>query len=445
MKKLTILLGLLILGSDISYADQNNCETPDGLQPLAVYSLFYSNYRNSDYEFALKYGRWMVNCEIRTIEGNQRYSLVTHYERMIKSYGEIAKSKDDPAVKAALIDTALTLFDQGAEIFSAEDVDFYEWRLDKGRFIQTNASFIEDGTDKAFGLYRELFNEDPQKTTELGDGYYFQLILQDMVSKGEKQDALKAIDTASSFMNETTTAFAEKIKFDLFDSPEELIAYWEDELAKDPNNIDVLKELSKLYEDQDMREKAIEITKKLYELDPSFENARSLGNIEKGNASYAEAARFYSEAYEKATAESDKEAMALEVSAVNLSRENLRESRTWARRALQHNSGSGKAYIQVASIYAQSVTQCTSERKLERNDRAVYWLVLDYLDKAKNADSSVSNQVSRLYQSYKPVTPTNEDIFFVEEWSVGVKVNIDASIDSCYDWIGETTTVRSFN
>jgi tetratricopeptide (TPR) repeat protein len=441
MKQLTIILGILILTSNVVVAEQNECETPDGLPPVAVYSLFYSNYRNGDYEFALKYGRWMVECEVREIEGNNRYSLARHYERMIKTYEEIAKAKQDPAVKAAYIDTALTLFDNGFEIFSEDDVDSFEWKLDKGRFIQTNADFVEGGASEAFDIYRELFNEDPERTTELGEGYYFQIILQDMVSKGEKQEALEAIDKATPYMNEKTVQFAEKVKFDLFESPEELIAYWEAELEKDPENLDVLRELRELYEDQDMRQKAIQIARKLYELNPTFENAKTLGQVEKNNASYSEAAKYYGEAYEKASTDEEKESMALELAGVNLSRENLQEARRWARRTLQHNPNSGQAYIQIANIYGQSVSQCTRERKLDRMDRVVYWLVLDYLDKAKNADSSVANQVNRLYQTYEPVTPTQEDKFFVG-WNAGDKIDVDSSLNACYDWIDETTTVR---
>ncbi|MDX1586308.1 MAG: hypothetical protein R3222_06180, partial [Balneolaceae bacterium] len=84
---------------------------------------------------------------------------------------------------------------------------------------------------------------------------------------------------------------------------------------------------------------------------------------------------------------------------------------------------------------------CTSGRKMTRDDKVVYWLVLDYLDKARRVDSQVSNTVQRQYQSYQPVTPTTEEKFF-KGWEKGDKIAVDGSLNSCYSWVGETTTVR---
>jgi hypothetical protein len=39
-------------------------------------------------------------------------------------------------------------------------------------------------------------------------------------------------------------------------------------------------------------------------------------------------------------------------------------------------------YLRIARIYAAAISQCTQGRQIERDDRTVYWLVLDYLDRA---------------------------------------------------------------
>ncbi|MDV7393348.1 hypothetical protein RZS08_18390, partial [Arthrospira platensis SPKY1] len=74
-------------------------------------------------------------------------------------------------------------------------------------------------------------------------------------------------------------------------------------------------------------------------------------------------------------------------------------------------------------------------------DKAVYWLVLDYLDKAKARDASTASTVSRRYSSYTPVMPSTEDKFY-NSWEKGASFKIDGSLKACYSWIGETTTVR---
>jgi hypothetical protein len=78
---------------------------------------------------------------------------------------------------------------------------------------------------------------------------------------------------------------------------------------------------------------------------------------------------------------------------------------------------------------------------MDRSDKVVYWLVLDYLDKAKEVDSSLSSTVSRQYQSYAPVLPTKEDKFF-NNWVEGEKIKVGANLHECYGWINESTTIR---
>ena len=119
----------------------------------------------------------------------------------------------------------------------------------------------------------------------------------------------------------------------------------------------------------------------------------------------------------------------------------LQSARKYARVAADNDSDSGRPYIYIADAYAQAVSQCTNNRKMEVEDRVVYWLVLDYLAKAKRVDSSVSNEADRKIQAYAPVTPSKEQQFF-KNWSEGQTLKVDGSLNSCYSWIGETTTVR---
>ncbi len=121
----------------------------------------------------------------------------------------------------------------------------------------------------------------------------------------------------------------------------------------------------------------------------------------------------------------------------------MQTAREFARDATEYDSEWGDPFIQIADIYAQAVSQCTNNRKLVEKDKTVYWLVLDYLDKAKQVDSSTANEVDRKYKSYNPVTPTTEEKFFWEPpLEQGDEFVIDGSLMECYDWINETTAVR---
>jgi hypothetical protein len=124
-----------------------------------------------------------------------------------------------------------------------------------------------------------------------------------------------------------------------------------------------------------------------------------------------------------------------------LNKGDLQQARNSARAATKANPESGRPYITIADIYARAVSECSGS-EMSRNDRAVYWLVMDYLNKAKQVDSSVSNIANNRLTSYRKAAPSKEDIFFVDSWTEGSSVQIDGSLKSCYSWISESTTVR---
>jgi hypothetical protein len=144
---------------------------------------------------------------------------------------------------------------------------------------------------------------------------------------------------------------------------------------------------------------------------------------------------------DKAEEAEQKAEIALQISDAYLNQEQLQDARRFAQTAIDFDGDWGDPYIQIADIYAQAVSQCSSDRKMTVQDRAVYWVVLDYLNKAEQIDSSVSSEVSRKTNSYEPVTPTTEQMFF-NNWKEGEEISIDASLNECYSWINETTTIR---
>ena len=137
MKQLITLLGFLLLSSSLTQA-QANCQDapPDGLSPLAAYSLFYENFRNGEYEFALRYGKWMACAKPEQLQGNPQFSLEKQYSRLVKIYDEIGRTKEDPALRSAHVDTALTLLNESLELFGTNPESRYDIIFDRGRFYQ---------------------------------------------------------------------------------------------------------------------------------------------------------------------------------------------------------------------------------------------------------------------------------------------------------------------
>ena len=91
--------------------------------------------------------------------------------------------------------------------------------------------------------------------------------------------------------------------------------------------------------------------------------------------------------------------------------ENLELAKKYILKALDIDKSYGLAYIKMATIYSQAITSCTEQRDLEPFDRVVYWVVIDYLNKAKSVDQSVKNTVDSQLPSYEAVQPSTQDKF----------------------------------
>lgn len=444
MKNLTLLFGLLLSSSSV-VAAQNECNPnpPDGLPAIQSYSIFHSNYRGGDFAFALKYGRWMMCAKPMTMEGFKGFNLSTQYDKFVKIYQGLAENTNEPALKAAYLDSAVIALDDKMELFGKENNEVaFEVLQQKGRFYLQNYTLIEDGLSKAYQEFQNMFDLDPEKATTEAKGYYIDNLLRNYVTRGDREKAQVIINGASQYASPDLQAKIDEYQKDLFESPEDIIDYYGPILEQDPNNLEALNALLGAYEEQDDRDNMEKISRKLYEVNPTFDTALSLADIERGNARYTEAAEFYKEALELASNDDDKKSINLSIAEAYISMEQLQTARRYTREALKIDSNYGLAYIKMATIYAQSVIKCTEERKIEAQDRIVYWLVIDYLNMAKNKDRSVANTVSSQLPNYTAVTPSTEDKFLKLGLKDGDTVKIDGSLMDCYSWINETTTVR---
>ena len=108
----------------------------------------------------------------------------------------------------------------------------------------------------------------------------------------------------------------------------------------------------------------------------------------------------------------------------------LSKAKQYARKAIESNGASGKAYILIAQMYAAS-PNWSDEAAL---NKCTFFAAIDKLQKAKSVDPSVEEQANELIRSYSAYTPKDEDLFFI-----GLKKGNAVTIGG---WIGETTTIR---
>jgi tetratricopeptide (TPR) repeat protein len=438
MKILIAAIALLYAVSSNAYSQG---DPPYGMSHLQAYSIFYENYRTGNYDMALQFGRWMLEAKPRSIEGAGQFTLHRQYERLINVYTELARAESDPSISSAYLDTVNIIYNDAFETFTENEIDYYRWHFNKGRFYQENQSRISGGMDKAYEQYEKAFELDPERLTNAGDGYYINIMLSNYVSRGLRDEALAMIDRVEPYATQSLKNSIEDIRDGLFTDPEERIGFLKERLENNPGDAALIMEIARIYEDTGNRDQAIEYARKLYDVEKTYENARRLANYALRDAQYSTAIRFLGEALELTEQNSQKKEVTILISETHQNAGNLREARRFARQAIQLDRNWGQPHLRMASIYAAAISQCTSGRQMDRDDRSVYWLVLDYLDRARDADPSVANAVQRQYRTYEPVLPTSEDKFF-RGWETGDEIRIGSNISECYAWIDETTRVR---
>jgi tetratricopeptide (TPR) repeat protein len=438
MKKLILVIAIVFTATSQAFSQS---EPPYGMSEIQAYSIFYENYRTGNYEMAKQYGKWMLDNKPAEIEGYARFSLPRQFERMITVYTELSKQEQDPSLSAALLDTAATIYDEAFETFSEDEIDYFEWTLDRGRFYQEYQEQLDDGLAKAYENYRTAYDMDPERFAELADGYFVQVLLSNYASKDMKDEALAMIDTIEQYAGESLQQVIDETRDQLFDDPEERVGFLEGRLEQNPGDTEIMNELIDLYDETGQRENAIEMAENLLEEEQTFENAERLAEFAQADGQNQEAIEYFEQALELTDDPDQQKEVMVEIAEILQNEGNLQRARRYARQAINVDNSWGEPYIRIAQIYASAISQCTQGRQIEREDRTVYWLVLDYLDRARSVDPSSANTVNRLYNTYEPVLPSAEDKFF-RGWETGDDFRIGSNIGECYSWIGESTTVR---
>jgi len=442
MKVIATLVGLLLLTNSGLKAQDCTATPPYEMNELAAFSIFQDNYKNKDYPFALMYGRWLLCSKTKELEGYPRFSLASQYPKFIEIYTQIGLGEQDPSIREAYIDTALSLFEEQFTLFTDEEVDKYELYQDRGRYLLENYQNIDGGLNMAYGDFKAMFDMDVEKTTLLGEGYYVRVVIDDLVRKGEKDMVISMIDQATAYAGlELSTYFDDTLE-SLFNTPEERLEFCGAKLEENPESIEDLKCVAEAQEDLNMTVEFLQTTLLIHELEPTFDSALTLAETEKGNSSYTSAAEYFKQALEMADNDTDKKNINLELADVYSSTGELSTSKRYVQDALAIDDAFGRAYIKLASVYGQAVSSCTESRKLEARDKVVYWVVVDYLTRAKSVDASVTNTVNSQLATYQAVTPSTEDKFFTLGYEQGQRVQVNSSLDSCYSWINESTVVR---
>jgi len=173
-------------------------------------------------------------------------------------------------------------------------------------------------------------------------------------------------------------------------------------------------------------------SERLYELEPSAEAAFNMARRYVKRDNITRAKRYYKQAMNQ---ETDRELLAnyyYEYALFIFAKERaLQEARSYARRALDIKPDYCQALMLIGDIYLQAAASFGQDA-FEKS--TVYWLAVDYYERARRAAQDCAVDASRQISVYKRYFPRKEEAFFRDIH--------EGSTYQIGGWINESTTVR---
>jgi tetratricopeptide (TPR) repeat protein len=142
-------------------------------------------------------------------------------------------------------------------------------------------------------------------------------------------------------------------------------------------------------------------------IEPTADLYVYLGYMEIKNGNTSSAVSYFNKAVDLETDKYRKSDLLYKV-ATSYARSNKSTARNYAQKAIDANSSNGKAYLLIASLYANSANDCGDSAF---DKRAMYWKAAEVARQAGRVDPSLSGRSSQAVESYMSKAPSKEMIF----------------------------------
>lgn len=169
----------------------------------------------------------------------------------------------------------------------------------------------------------------------------------------------------------------------------------------------------------------------LFNLEPSYAAAMGLAGEAYSKKDFKVAEEWLKKAIELSKSSKDKAKVYELLADISQFQGNWANVRTYTNQALAENPNSGKSLIRMAQTLANSASSLFPGDAVKQ--RAVYYLVIDKLQKAASVDPSVSSQANSMIAQYRRLLPTASEIFMHPELDKGQSFTVGS-------W--GTTTIR---
>jgi tetratricopeptide (TPR) repeat protein len=433
MKKIGIFSIIVLLASTTSFA-QGGKYGEDSVKCVQNLSLYRDYYKQKVYADAYKYWK-----KVFTICPASSERMYVDGVNLLRNKIGAAKTNEE---KQAYVDTLLMVYDQRIANFGGEGSVLGRKGTDMLRYMSNQPEKVYETLDKAIQL--------EGKGAEAGAivSYMNAVVLLEKAGKKTPGDVVEVFGSMSEVLAHNIAKYDGRKTQEYYIRAQESV----ESVASPYLSCEILEEMAnKNYEKNKTDAKWMErtadildkkgctdapifftIAKELHQSNPSAVSAEKMGIMSLKNKNFKEAESYFTQALEMATDESKKADYYIELAQAQSSMGSYSAARSNARKAAQLKANYGLPYIMIGDMVAASASACPNEEACKQ--KALYWLAVDYYNKAKSVDPSVTGNANSKIASYQKYFPTKEDCFFG-----GTKEGDSIEI-GC--WIGESTKAR---
>lgn len=363
----------------------------------------------------------------------------------IKIIENSIKNEQDATLKAELVDSMMRIYDKRIKYYGKKGyvlgnkgVDFikysentaenmqkgYNWLKESIQLEKTNSGPAELVT--YMQASKVLFSAGVINGGQVVSDYgTITDIIDQIIKKGGKGSANmeKAKPSIDQIFENSGAA-----------SCDDLVPFYAKKFKENPNDIDFLKKSTDLLRATKCNDSKLffDMISKLNSVEPTAKLAYELAKLNFAKENLSEAARYHKQAIELDQDNIQKAKNYLELGDVTRRLGDFVQARNYALKSIELDPSSGYPYLLIGTMYASSENTCGEN---EFDQKAVYWVAVDKMMKAKSIDAKLTEDVNKFIESYKARFPDNETIFFYghtegETYTVGC-------------WINEKTTIRA--
>ena len=421
MRKVLLLISFaaaVVCSASISAQNPNDKYGPNSAECLKYISYYEEYYKQKNYDSAIP--NWRKAYELCPV--TSRYKILQDGTTLMRYL--IKKNSLNPAYKEKLIDSLMVIYQKRIEFWP-------KYKTNTLNYYATDMyNYLQDKPEVLYKGLTEVINELGSKT-EMKTFPLYMKVACDLYKEGkvEVEDVLAVYENSMKYLGEVNTEgneikqrLVEKTTGDVdaifgasgVADTDNLVAIYSPKFEADPDNVELAKSIaSKLAKveggtDTDLFINTMTVW---YNNEPSATAAYMLYKLNSSRGDIDNAYKYLEAAINSEDSDIDTDAgYYFELAAFAFKNSNNAKAVEAAAKAIEISDAfDGKAYMLMGTIWGGVI--CPGN---EIEQRAKYWVAVDYMQKAKNADASLTEDCNNYINQYKVYFPQTAEAFMYD-------------------------------